>query len=147
MKIILTAHVKNVGRKGEVKEISDGYASNFLLPKKLAVLATPAELKKLDETKKHIEIKKAVSGALLDKNLKELASVHVELKRKANNEGHLFSSIHASDVLEALEKQHKIELDEKHLPEIHIKTIGEHKIEIKIDGKKAEFVVDVFAEK
>lgn len=147
MKIILKKHVKNVGRKGEVKDINDGYATNFLLPKKLAVLATPAELKKLDEVKKHIDIRNAVSGALLEKNLKELASVHVELTRKANSEGHLFSKVHAKDVLEALENQHKIELDEKHLPEISIKTIGEHKIEIKIDGKRAEFVVEVFAEK
>lgn len=146
MKVILLEHVKGVGRKGEVKNVSDGYATNALLPKKLAVIATPAEMKKLDETKKHIEIKKAVSGALLDKNLKELASVHVEIKRKANSEGHLFSAVHANDVLEALEKQHKIELDVKHLPEIHIKTLGEHKIEIKIEGKKSEFTVDVIAE-
>ena len=143
MKVILLAHVRGIGRMHDVKDIPDGYATNFLIPKKLAVAATPSALGKIDNMKKGIEIEKTVHESLLIKNLEELNDKVVVVARKANDEGHLFSSVKVSDVVSELAKQYKINLDEKLLEDIHYKTVGEHELSVAFGKHKAKFILKI----
>ena len=143
MKVILTEHVRGIGRRHDVKDVPDGYANNFLLPKKLAILASATNLAKLDSMKKGIEIEKTIHESLLIKNLEELNDKVVTIVRKANDEGHLFSSVKVSDVVTELEKQYKINLDVKLLEDIHYKTVGEHELSVAFGKHKAKFILKI----
>ena len=151
MKIILLQDITGVGRKGEVKNVSDGYARNFLLPKKLAQLATPAAIASAEKLKKQEEQDREVQKDILEKNIKGLNDLKVQIKAKANEKGHLFSIIHPDEISKILKEQHHLDIPSK-LIEIEkpIKEIGEHIIKVypasSIGGAKhQEFVLDVLA--
>ena len=109
MRVILLEDVKKVGKKGSVVDVSDGYGANFLIPKKLAVLATKTslEIKKTqdDNKAKEEEIKKENAIILKDK-IKELT---VEIKVGTGKEGKLFGAISSKEIVEEYKKQHNIE--------------------------------------
>lgn len=132
MKVIFLQNVKKKGQKDEVKDINEGYARNFLIPQKLAVEATPAmlsELKKRTDAKagkieKHSKEFQAALDALSDFTL--------VIKKKANDEGHLFSGVTVKEIL-ALLKDKDIHLDDKNLDlRSPIKKTGE--LELPISG-------------
>ncbi|CEI74299.1 MULTISPECIES: 50S ribosomal protein L9 [Romboutsia] len=136
MKVILLKDVKGTGKKGEVKEVSDGYARNFLLKKKLAVVADNTAVKELGEKKKSEEIKaqKEYEAAVeLGKKMEEL---NVVIYTKAGDGGRLFGSITSKDIAEQIKKQHSIEVDKRkiHLDE-PIRALGSRFVEIKIHQK------------
>ena len=136
MKVILLKDVKGTGKKGEVKEVSDGYARNFLLKKKLAVVADNTAVKELGEKKKSEEIKaqKEYEAAVeLGKKMEEL---NVVIYTKAGDGGRLFGSITSKDIAEQIKKQHSIEVDKRkiHLDE-PIRVLGSRFVEIKIHQK------------
>ena len=112
MKVILLQDVKKVGRKGEVVEVSDGYASNFLFPRKLAV-------KKTDKSTEILEQQKEDARLLLEKQKKEalkikeqLANIVVEFTLKSNN-GKVFGSVSFKQVEEELKAKHNIVIDKR----------------------------------
>jgi len=142
MKIILSQDITGVGRKGEVKNVSDGYAGNFLLPKKLAQVATPAAIASAEKLRKQAEQDKDVQKDILEKNIKSLKDLKVQIKAKANEKGHLFSIIHPDEISKILKEQHHLDIPSK-LIEIEkpIKEIGEHTLK----AKHQEFVLDVLA--
>lgn len=113
MKVILTQDVKSQGKKGDLINVSDGYATNFLLPKGLAKPATKQAINELEGQRgaqqyhKNQEEKKAHDLA------ERLKSVTVNLSAKAGKEGKLFGSITSKDVAQALKDQHKIEVDKR----------------------------------
>lgn len=113
MKVILTQDVKSQGKKGDLINVSDGYANNFLLPKGLAKLATKQALNELEGKRgaeqyhKNQEEKKAMDIA------ERLKEVTVKLSAKAGKEGKLFGSITSKDVAEALKKQYNIDVDKR----------------------------------
>lgn len=119
MKVILIQDVKGTGKKGDVKEVAIGYATNFLIKRKLAVEATPANLKKLEQDEKNLaQQEQAEKDAAIDLKNK-LADLTVELQAKSGKGGQLFGSITNKQIAEALNKQHghkvdrrKIELDQ-----------------------------------
>lgn len=130
MKVIFLQNVKKKGQKDEVKEINEGYARNFLIPKKLAVEATPgmlAELKKRTDAKagqvaKHSKEFQAALDAITEFTL--------VIKKKANEEGHLFSGVTAKEILGLL-KEKDIHLDDKNLDlRSPIKKTGELEMSI-----------------
>lgn len=128
MKIILTKDVAKVGRRHEVKELADGFARNFIIARGLGVVATEKNLAKL----KSESVEKKVQGDLLDKLLLELGDKVIKLEAKASDKGHLFASIHLVDILKALKAQHRLEITESMiLLDEPIKTVGEHKVELK----------------
>lgn len=133
MKVILQADVKGTGKKGDIREVSDGYARNYLLPRGLAVEATEANLKLLEGQRQAQEFHR---GQELEEalSLKEkLGTLIVSLTAKAGANGKLFGSITAKDVADALKKQHHIVIDKKkiNLPE-GIKQTGITEVEIRV---------------
>ncbi len=132
MKVILLDDVAKVGRRGEVREVSDGYARNFLLPKKLALTATAGNLKGLDHIKRQQEAKagriKTDAEAVRDR----IEALVYEQRRQASEEGKLFGSVTAQDVVDFLERsQIRVERRRVHLNE-PIKTLGESTVTVRV---------------
>ena len=113
MKVIFNADVKGQGKKGEMKEVSEGYARNFLLPRKLAVEATDDNLNayRLKEKAKAAQIAAEKEAALA--NVKKLDSVVVKIAAKAGAGGKLFGAITSQEISEALKAQHGIEIEKQ----------------------------------
>ena len=140
MKVIFLQDVPRVGKKYDVKEVNDGYATNFLLPRKLAVVATPKAVAELETKKKEIAIEREVQESLLLKNLEAIKGKAITMKGKANDKGHLFSAIHVKEIVEAMKTQNHADIGEEFIVlEKPIKEIGEHEIPIAIKGKKSSF--------
>lgn len=140
MKVIFLQDVARVGKRHDIKEINDGYAINFLFPRKLAELATPRAVAELEKRKKNIEIEREVQEELLLKNLEEIRGKVVHLKAKADEKGHLFSKIHNKDIVDEMKREHHADINEEFIIlEKPIKEIGEHDIPIVIKGKKSSF--------
>lgn len=138
MKVIFLKDVPRVGKRHDIKEINDGYATNFLLPRGLAERATPSAVAGLERRKQNIEIEKKVEDNLLMRNLEEIKDKVVHMSGKADDKGHLFSGIHKKDILEALRAEHKAELSEEALVlDKPIKEVGEFNIPIEIKNKKS----------
>lgn len=131
MKVILLKDIGGVGRKGEVKNAAEGYAQNFLLPRKLAIVATAKEIKQLNIEKTKDEEKKKIQEDLLEKNLEALRDKKITIQAKASEAGHLFAGIHKEDIVKALKDQASIEIPEENLDlKENIKSIGSYKIPV-----------------
>jgi len=140
MKVIFLSDVPRVGKKYDTKEVNDGYAMNFLLPRKLAVLATPKALAELEMHKKEIAIEREVQEDLLMKNLEEIKGKAIVIKGKTNELGHLFSAIHKKEIVEAMKEQNRADISEEFIIlDKPIKGVGEFEIPISIKGKKSSF--------
>ncbi len=117
IKLLLKESIKNVGRVGDVVEVSPGYARNFLLPQDLAVQPTPGNIKKVEERRKEIEKIERERREQQAALLKTLEGVEVTLERRANENGHLFGSVSATDISKALQAQgYNIEPGDVNLP-------------------------------
>lgn len=140
MRVIFLQTIKGKAKKDEVKEVNEGYANNFLFPKKLATPATPKALGELQKRLDTVRVEREVQDDLLMKNLAQIKDIEVTIPAKANEKGHLFSSIGPKEIIEALLKQKKVSISEEFisLPK-HIKEVGESMIQVSIKGKKAEF--------
>lgn len=140
MKVIFLQDVQRVGKRHDVKEISDGYVVNFLLPRKLAVVATPKAIAELETRKKEIAIEREVQENLLVKNLEAIKDKTITIKVKADEKGHLFSKIHKKEIVEAMKEQNHADIGEEFIVlEKPIKELGEHEIPISIKNKKSSF--------
>src|SRR3989344_5925012 len=129
MKVIFLKDVPRVGRKYDVKEMSDGYATNFLLPRKLAEPATPKAIAELEKKKKSIEIEREVQENLLLKNLEAIKGKAIVIKAKADEKGHLFAQVHKKEIIEAMQAQNHAAIGEEFINlEKPIKETGEHEI-------------------
>lgn len=136
MKVILLKDVKGTGKAGEVKEVSDGYARNFLFPKKLAKEAGTTAIKELNEQKKAADLKaqKQYEEAVeLGKKMEEL---NITIYAKAGDGGRLFGSITSKDIAEQLKKQHSIDVDKRKISlDEPIRCLGSRFVEIKVHQK------------
>ena len=133
MKVILTQDVKGQGKKDQIIEVSDGYARNFLIPRKLAIIANAQamnEAKNKEASKQHkIEVEKEEA-----KNLaKQLESITVKIVEAAGNDNRLYGAVTSKDISEKLAKDHNITIDKKKIvrPE-PIKSFGTYKLEVKL---------------
>ena len=117
VKLLLKESIKHVGRVGDVVEVSAGYARNYLLPKDLAVAPTPNNVKKIEARRKEIEKIEADKRAAQAEVIKKLEGVEVMLERRANEQGHLFGSVSATDIAKQLQAQgYAVEADDVTLP-------------------------------
>ena len=136
MKVILLKDVKGTGKKGEIKEVSDGYARNFLLKKGVAVEANQANMKELDEKSKSKERKALIEyeeAVLLGK---QMENVKIQIEVKSGEGGRLFGSITSKEIAEQLKKQKNIDIDKrKILMDEPIRTLGSTLVEIKLHQK------------
>ncbi|MEH7224779.1 50S ribosomal protein L9 [Bacillus sp. JJ1566] len=133
MKVIFLKDVKGKGKKGDVKNVSDGYAHNFLLKQNLAIEATPANMKTL-EAKKNKESKEAAEELAQSKQLKEkLETLTVELQAKAGEGGRLFGSVTSKQIADELAKKHGIKIDKRKfdLPD-GIRALGFTNVSVKL---------------
>ncbi len=143
MKVIFLEDVMNVGKKYELKNVSDGYARNFLFPKMLAKRATPSAIKEMEKEKARKKEEKDVRHDILEKNIGDLKDLRLVVKRKINEKGHLFDAVDAKDLSRELLEQNRLEIPEDIIElEKPIKEIGEFKIKI----KDAEFTLVVEGE-
>lgn len=101
MKVILTRDVKNTGRAHEIVEVKNGHALNFLIPKRMAVIATPANAKLAETRKKSADEGRAISEKLIEERLAALAEGSVSIKKKANDKGHLYDAVDAKEIAAA----------------------------------------------
>ena len=132
MKVILTANVRGQGKKGEMKEVSDGYARNYLLPKGLAVAATQDNLNamKLRDAAKKKQIEK--EKALAQENAAKLENVIVKIPAKAGDNGRLFGSVTSREISEALKAQFDIEIEKNKIVQSEpIKNYGSYEVKCK----------------
>lgn len=133
MKIILKQNIEKIGQVGDVVEISDGFARNFLIPKGKAISFTVGNFKQIEYFKKREAEQK--EGEL--KEVKELAekinNISLEIKVKAGEEGKLFGSVTSKDIVETLLKEHGIELDKKKLNlKESLKKLGVHAVSVNL---------------
>ncbi|MES2216541.1 MAG: 50S ribosomal protein L9 [Patescibacteria group bacterium] len=146
MKVILLKDVSKLGRKYEVKTVSDGHALNLLIPQKIAIAATPDALKRMETERMKTEGEKKVHEELLVKNLKDLDGKVLTISGKANDKGHLFAGLNKEMIVTELQKQTQLQVSAEAIVMEHpIKEVGEHTIEVKAAGKSAKFKVDVKA--
>lgn len=132
MKVILLADVKGVGKKGEVINASDGYARNFLFPKKLAQEATDSNLHVLNQKKEAERRKKLAEIEAAQKLADELKGKEVKIATKSGENGRLFGSITSKDVADAINAQYKINVDKKKVIVDTIRTLGTYEVEVKL---------------
>ena len=133
MKVILNADVKGQGKKGQIVNVSDGYARNFLFPKNLAKEATTDNLNAAKIKEAADVARLAREKAAAEDLAKTLSELVVEVRAKAGSNGRLFGSITASDISEALKKQHKIEIDRhKIVLDETIKQFGTYEVKAKL---------------
>ncbi|OHA23961.1 MAG: 50S ribosomal protein L9 [Candidatus Taylorbacteria bacterium RIFCSPLOWO2_01_FULL_44_26] len=144
MKIILLQDIVGLGRKNDVKNVSDGYAQNFLIPRGMAVAATEVALKHLENKKAREENEKRIQQDLAIKVIKDLDGKSITIKTKADQRGGLFAGIHSQDIASELESQFRLVIDPKNIILKHpIKNLGEHTIDVKGAGKSARFTLVV----
>jgi large subunit ribosomal protein L9 len=148
MKVILNQDVRGQGKKGQLVEVSDGYARNFLLPRKLAVEASKENINVMQGKHEAEEYRRQKELEAAKETAKQLEEVTVSIKTKAGANGKLFGSVTSKDVSEQLKMQHHIKLDKKKfiMPD-GIKLLGTTEVDVKIHpGVTAKLKVQVTEE-
>ena len=133
MQVILTQDVKGQGKKGQMVNVSDGYARNFLLPKGLATEATISNINVLKGKKESLEFKIKTEETEANRIVEQMKQIEVVIKAKAGDNGKLFGSVTSKDVADALTEQHHIKLDKKKfvMPD-GIKVLGITDVTVKV---------------
>jgi len=140
MRIILQEDIEKLGTRGQVVEVASGYARNYLLPRKLGIPASDANLKQLEKIRASLAKRTATERESAQKLAEMLTSVSVTLARKAGEHDQLFGSVTAADIAEALEAQgyqvdkRRIVLDDP------IKLVGEYQVHVKLHSDVATTV-------
>lgn len=133
MRVILKREVAGLGRPGDVKDVADGYAQNFLLPRGFAVEATAGEMKVLARARDAKRAKQDRAHADAEELAKRLSETTLMFRLKAGEQGKTFGSVTSKDIADALKAEHKVDIDKTkiHLPE-PLKALGVHKVEVRL---------------
>ncbi|MGM0629082.1 MAG: 50S ribosomal protein L9 [Patescibacteria group bacterium] len=144
MKVILLQDIAKLGKKFEVVNVSDGYATNYLLPRKMAEQATPSKEKELEKQKTEREAERETYIEKLYEDLSKIKDRPVKIEAKTNEKGRLFAGLEKSDLLSALKEQEQIDIDEDlMILESPIKDTGEYVIAFKIGNRDTELTFSV----
>lgn len=144
MKIILLKDMAKIGKKYETKNISDGYATNLLIPRGFAVAATTETAKRIELEKARDEGERRIRHELLLKNLAELEDKTITIIEKANDKGHLYAAVHKPEIIKAIENQTRLQIDPAHIVlDTHIKELGLRPIEVKAGNRSIKFNLDI----
>jgi len=132
MEVILRDHVEKLGKRGEIVKVSDGYARNYLLPRKLALPATEGNRKHVERERKIMETREAEEKSQAEAIASRLSTVDITIARRVGDTEQLYGSVTAADIAEFL-KTKGFEIDRRKLilPE-PIKTLGEHDVPLKL---------------
>ena len=133
MKVIFLQDVKGKGKKGEIKNVSDGFAKNFLLPQKMAVEATAANLNAATGKQESIQYHKDMEEDNAKKLAEKIAQISLNISAKAGENGKLFGSVTSKELSEILKKEHGFDIDKRKfvLPD-GIKSEGAYTVDIKL---------------
>ena len=125
MKVVLLKDVRDMGRAGSAVDVADGHALNFLIPRKMAVLATPTSLKKAESLAKAATERRELDAKLISDRLAALAEERIVIRKKANDQGHLYDAVDAKDIAEATQ----LPVDAIHI-ERPFKELGEFEVPV-----------------
>lgn len=132
MKVLLLKDVYNLGRAGDVKKVADGYGRNFLLPKGMAVLATPGMLKQVDRIKTTAAKVRELANAEKSGLAEQLTNLEVKFVTKAGESGKLFGSITQQMIVDAIKEKLNVEIDRHQVESQPLREVGEHKVRIRL---------------
>ena len=132
MKVILREDISNLGKSGELVTVKDGFGRNYLLPRKLAVLATEQNVRQLEHERSVISARNAKLKGAAEEQAKKLGSVKVTIRRKVGEQDKLYGSVTVLDIAEALAAQGQtVDRRQLHLPE-PIKATGSYDVELRL---------------
>jgi len=147
MKVILLKDVRGVGRAHEEVTTADGHALNFLIPKKLAIAATPVAMREAETRRKQATDRSALDTALVAQNIASLAEARIVIKAKANEKGHLYDAVGADDIQRAAKEQVRVELPEDAIKlEKPIKELGTFDVPVSAGEVFGKFSITIEAE-
>ena len=138
MKVILKEDVQNLGQQGDVVEVKAGYARNYLMPKRLAILFTEQQQKSIEEAQK-VELRKLEREKdQIDSVLKDIKALSLSLKMKSEEDNKLFGSVTKLDIVSLLE-ENGVKIDKKYIDlDSPIKTLGEHTVNVSFTKDMSE---------
>ena len=147
MKVVLRADVDSVGKKGDILEVADGYARNFLLPKGHAIKATGGIVQQASAMRRSRDLRDAKDRESAETVARTLVPQVIKLKARAGNEGRLFGSVTAPEIVQAVQQQTGVELDRRKLRlDEPIRSLGTHEVPVKLHAD-VEFRITVEVEK
>lgn len=133
MQLVLRANVDGLGRKGDVVDVATGYARNYLVPKGLAIKATPGGQAQADAMRRAASLRDAADRAAAEEVARTLVGQVIEIDVRAGAGGKLFGSVTSADILEAVERQSGVVIDRRHLLlDEPIKQVGTHSVTAKL---------------
>ncbi len=134
MLVILRENVENLGQMGEVVKVSDGYARNFLLPRKLVVQASRKNIETIEQYKKSLEKKRLAQKVIAQENAQKLKEFSCTIARKVGDHDRLFGSVTISDIVDLLKQSGFTQIEKRNiLLDAPIKTLGVHSVSIKFE--------------
>ncbi len=145
MKVILVEDVDNVGLAGEISQVADGYARNYLIPRGVAVEATKNNLKKLQDKQAEARERREKQKSEAQTAAEKIAGLQLTVTAKIGEKGRLFGSVTSSDLAEILARDHQVEIDKRKIELTEpIKAIGDYQVPIKLyPGTSVEIRVSV----
>ena len=133
MKVILLVDVKGVGKKQEIVNVSDGYARNFLFPRRMAMDATPGAAKELEKKQAAERAREMERRLTAEKKAASLRGKVITVKAKCGAQGRLYGSVTGAEIAEALKEQHGVEVDKRKIDLAEpIRTVGETEVIVKL---------------
>ena len=132
MRVVLKQEVRGLGRPGDVKDVADGYAQNFLLPKGLAIEASAGELKRVAQERASVKAKQDRGHSDAEALANRLNEVTLVFTLKSGEQGKTFGSVTTKDVTDALKREHHIDLDPRKIHTDPLRTLGVHRIEVRL---------------
>ncbi len=143
MKVILLSDVKGIGRKGDIKNVSDGHAANFLFPRKLAEMATDLKLKAIAEAAAAKQAQLLAEEAAFDRVVDSLRGARISVAARATEKGGLFKAVGTKEVTAAIREQKSLEIPQKAFIFEPLHTVGDHTITLVSKNKKAELTIAI----
>jgi len=133
MKVILLQNIKGVGQIGDVKDVHDGYAKNFLFPKNLAKSATPSALKEAETLRERREVIMKEEADKAQQVADKLRDMTLELSEKTNEKGKLFAAVGKKEIIQNIKEKTGVQLEDSMIQlDEHIKTVGEHEVHLEL---------------
>ena len=132
MKVMLLKDVYNLGRAGDVKKVADGYGRNFLLPKEMAVLATPGMLKQIDRIRNNAAKARELLNSEMSGLAEHLSNLELKFTSKAGESGKLFGSITQQMIVDAVKEKLNVEIDRHQVESQPLREVGEHKVKVRL---------------
>ena len=147
MKIVLRADVENLGHKGDLVEVAPGYARNYLVPKGLAIAASPGATRQAEAMRRSRQVRDKREKEGAEATARQLAAKRIEIKARSGEGGRLFGSVTSTDIAEAVEAQTGVHLDRRKLHVEPIKTLGTHEVPVRLHGEvEVPLIIDVVSQ-